>query len=151
MDTLATEIINTANGKAEYNDYWCDDKDIGQAKYALRFGLQRIIEINEQQITLGLEPAIIYKANKPEDIWFFDWHGTDEIESLPKYEEFIYPMLIFKGSGKTWEDGKDAVYQTICNGRYGCYDGRWVDLHGKHYDDERTLNCNGKYKLNLSN
>lgn len=150
MDTLTEEIINTINGKAEYNDYWCDDEDIGKAKLDLCFGLQRVIDINGQKITIGLEPAIIYKANKAEDIWLFDYRGCDDIESLPKYEEFIYPMLIFKGSEKTWEDGKDAVYQTICNGRYGCYNGKWVDLHGNHYDEE-THNCNGKYKLYLSN
>lgn len=150
MDTLATEIVNTVNGEAEYNNYWCDNEDVGKAKYDLRFGLQRVIDINGQKITIGLEPAIIYKANKPEDVWLFDYHGCDEIESLPKYEEYIYPMLIYKGGRKTWEDGKDAVYQTICNGRYGCYDGKWIDLHGNHCDEE-THNCNGKYKLHLSN
>lgn len=148
MDTLATEIINTVNKKAEYNDYWCDDKDDGKAKLDLCFGLQRVIDINGQKISIGLEPAIIYKANKLEDIWLFDYRGCDKIETLPKHEEFIYPMLIFKGSKKTWEDGKDAVYQTICNGRYGCYNARWIDLQGASH--EETHNCNGKYKLNLS-
>nr|DAR44161.1 MAG TPA: hypothetical protein [Caudoviricetes sp.] len=150
MDTLTKEIINTVNGKAEYNDYYCDDEDDGNAKLDLCFGLQRIIDINGQKITIGLEPAIIYKANKPEDIWLFAWQGCDEIETLPKYEEYIYPMLIFKGSRKTWEDGKDAVYQTICNGRYGCYHGKWIDLYGDHYD-EKVHNCNGKYKLHIAN
>ena len=37
-------------------------------------------------------------------------------------------MLIFKGSYDLWDTGKDEVYKTICNGRYGCYDGQWVDL-----------------------
>ena len=46
MDTLATEIVNTVNGEAEYNNYWCDDEDIGKAKYDLRFGLQRVIDYN---------------------------------------------------------------------------------------------------------
>lgn len=96
MDTLTKEIINTVNGKAEYNDYYCDDEDDGNAKLDLCFGLQRIIDINGQKITVGLEPAIIYKANKPEDVWLFAWQGCDEIETLPKYEEYIYPMLIFK-------------------------------------------------------
>lgn len=71
MDTLAKEIINTVNGKAEYNDYYCVDEDEGKTKLDLCFGLQRIIDINGQKITIGLEPAIIYKANKPEDIWLF--------------------------------------------------------------------------------
>ena len=149
MDSLAKEIIDTVNGKAEYNEYDCDDEDVGQAKMWLSFGLQRVIDINGQKITLPLEPSIIYKANKPEDIWLFDYSGIDEIENLPKYQEFIYPMLIFKGSRKTWEDGKDAVYKTICNGRYGCYDGKWVDLKGEQWD-ERTHNCSGKYKLHIN-
>lgn len=149
MDSLAKEILNTVNGEAEYNDYWCDDEDAGKAKFDLCFGLQRVIDINGQKITIGLEPAIIYKANKAEDIWLFDYRGDNKVGTLPKYEEFVYPMLIFKGSKKTWEDGKDAVYQTICNGRYGCYSGKWVDLHGNHYDEE-AHNCTGKYKLNLS-
>ncbi len=71
----------------------------------LSFGLQRVIDINGQRITLALEPAIIYKANDIKDIWFFDYRGTEEIENFPPYEEFIYPILIFKGSQKVWNDG----------------------------------------------
>ena len=69
-----TEIVDTVNEKAEYNDYWCDDEDVGKAKVELRFGLQQVIDINGQKITIALEPAIIYKANKPEDIWLFDYN-----------------------------------------------------------------------------
>lgn len=100
MDSLAKEIMNTVNGKAEYNDYDCDDEDVGTAKMWLSFGLQRVIDINGQRIILALEPAIIYKANDIKDIWFFDCRENDEVESLPPYEEFIYPMYIFKGSQK---------------------------------------------------
>lgn len=145
MDSLAKEIMNTVNGKAEYNNYDCDDEDIGQAKMWLSFGLQRVIDINGQRITLALEPAIIYKANNIEDVWFIDCRETDEIETLPPYEEFIYPMTIFKGSRKVWEDGKDEAYKVICNGRYGTYDGRWVDLDGNHYEDKRNHECNAEY------
>ena len=148
MDSLAKEIIDTVNGKAEYNEYDCDDEDVGQAKMWLSFGLQRVIDINSQRITLALEPAIIYKANKIEDIWMFSYQGSDEYETLPPYEEYIYPMAIFKGSHKVWEDGKDAVYKMICNGRYGTYDGQWIDLNGEHYD-ERTHNC-GKCNLHIN-
>ena len=109
MDTLCEEIINTVNEQAEYNDYWCEDADVGKAKVELRFGLQCIIDINGQKITIGLEPAIIYKANKAEDIWLFDCQTNDG-----KCEEFIYPMLIFKGSKEVWKEGKDDVYRTIC-------------------------------------
>ena len=148
MDSLSKEILNTVNGKAEYNDYDCDDEDVGQAKMWLSFGLQRVIDINGQRITLALEPSIIYKANDIKDIWFFDYQGTDEIETLPPYQEFIYPMCIFKGSHKVWEDGKDEVYKVICNGRYGTYDGKWVNLNEEHLDD-RTHNCMSKYNLHL--
>lgn len=120
MSSLAEEIVNTVNGKAEYNDYWCDDKDIGKARYVLNFGLQKIIDINGQRITLGLEPALIYKADKPEDIWLFDVSRSGK--------EAAWPMLIFKGSHDMWNKGKDEVYKTICNGSYGCYYGQWVDL-----------------------
>ena len=134
MDTLCEEIINTVNEQAEYNDYWCEDADVGKAKVELRFGLQCIIDINGQKITIGLEPAIIYKANKAEDIWLFDCQTNDG-----KCEEFIYPMLIFKGSKEVWKEGKDAVYRTICAGMYGCYDGDWINLHGDK--DKKETNC----------
>lgn len=123
MDSLADEIIRTINGEAEYNDYACDDEDIGKAKYELRFGLQRVIDINGQKITLALEPAMIYKAKNIEDIWFFDWHGKDDT-----YKEFIYPMTIFKGCHNVWNMGLNEVYRMICNGRYGTYDGNWTKL-----------------------
>lgn len=150
MDSLAEEILNTVNGNAEYNDYDCDDDDVGNAKMWLSFGLQRVIDINGQRITLALEPAIIYKANNIEDIWLFSYQGTDEIETLPPYEEYIYPVSIFKGSRKVWEDGKDEMYKMICNGRYGTYDGRWVDLHGNHYQDDRVINCISELNMHLN-
>ncbi len=131
MDSLAKEILNTVNGKAEYNDYDCDDEDVGAAKMWSSFGLQRVIDINRQRITLALEPAIIYKANDIKDIWFFDCRRTDQIKSLQPYEEFIYPMFIFKGSQKVWDGGKDEVYKIICSGQYGTYDGKWIDLGRK--------------------
>ena len=120
MNSLAKEIIDTVNGKAEYNDYWCESEDIGKAEIELNFGLQCLIDINGQKITLSLEPSIIYKANKPEDIWLFDINGYNK--------ELIYPMLIFKGSNQIWEAGKDEVYKNICNGRFGCYDGKFLNL-----------------------
>lgn len=125
MHSLTEEILNTINQKAEYNDYWCNDEDIGKAKLILNFGLQQIIDVNGQRITLALEPSIIYKANKLEDIWLFD---CTENSHPAKYEEFIYPAYIFKGSRDLWQKGKDTIYKAICNGQYGCYDGSWVTL-----------------------
>lgn len=125
MHGLTEEILNTVNQKAEYNDYWCNDEDIGKAKIILNFGLQQIINVNGQRITLALEPSIIYKANKLEDIWLFDYTKSGH---PAKYEEFIYPAYIFKGSRNLWQKGKDAIYEAICNGQYGCYDGSWIKL-----------------------
>ena len=138
MDTLTKEIVNTVNQEAEYNDYDCDDEDIHKAKIVLSFGLQRIIDINGQKITLALEPSIIYKAKDINDIWFFDWNGGS---AGTEYQEYIYPMTMFKGSQATWNEGLDEVYKTICNGRYGTYDGRWVNLDGNNCDDYRNTNC----------
>ncbi len=149
MDSLANEIMNTVNGKAEYNDYDCDEEDVGNAKMWLCFGLQRVIDINRQRITLALESAIIYKANDIKDIRFFVYQGTNEVKTLPPYEEYIYPMSVFKGKQKVWDDGKDEVYKIICNGRYGTYDGKWVDLHKEHWN-YTTHNCVSECNLHLN-
>ena len=123
MQSLAEEIINTINGKAEYNDYDCDETDVGMAKYKLNFGLQKVIDINGQTITLCLEPAMIYKAKELGDIWFFDYNGTGD-----NYKEFIYPMTVFRGCAEVWEKGLDEVYKMVVGGRYGTYDGKWVNI-----------------------
>ncbi len=77
MISLADEILNTINGKAEYNDYWCDESDIGKATSPIRFGLLTLINVNNQKITLSIEPSIIYKAKSIDDIWFIDYIGKD--------------------------------------------------------------------------
>lgn len=150
MDSLAKEILDTVNGNAEHNAYDCDDEDVGNAKMWLSFGLQRVIDINGQRITLSLEPAIIYKANDIEDVWLFDWKGNDELGVCP-YHEFIYPLGIFKGSYEVWNDGKDEVYKMICGGRYGTYDGKWVDLGGDHHKDYRVYNCKSECNMHIDN
>lgn len=126
MDSLADEIVNTINENAEYNDYDCDTEDVGKAKYELKFGLQRVIDIGGQKIILCLEPAMIYRAKQIEDIWFADWVGKDN-----DYKASVYPMTIFKGSREVWDSGLDKVYKTIAGGRYGCYDGSWITLTSK--------------------
>jgi hypothetical protein len=123
MRTLAEEIVNTINGNAEYNDYDCDENDVGSAKYELNFGLQKVIDVNGQKIILCLEPAMIYRASNIRDIWFADCSGTDN-----EYKEIIYPMTVFKGSREVWESGLDKVYEMIIGGRYGCYNGSWTNL-----------------------
>ena len=123
MTSIADEIINTVNGKADYNDYYCEDDDIGRAKYTMYFGLQRVIEINDQKIILCLEPAMIYRATQIEDVWFATSAGKDE-----DYKEAVYPMTVFIGSRAIWDSGLDTVYKYIVSGRYGCYDGNWINL-----------------------
>lgn len=129
MNSLAEEIFNTINGKAEYNNYCCDDNDIGKAKYEMNFGLQKIIDVNGQKITLALEPSIVYKAKDIRDIWFAEWFGSKDDKGFSPYKESVYPMLIFKGSRDVWNEGLDAVYRMIVNGRYGTYDGSWTNLN----------------------
>lgn len=121
MNTFHKRILEVINNKdsEDYScNYFCEDEDINHAETILCFGLQRVIKINNQTITLALEPSIIYKANEMEDIWF--------IEKFDKYK--ILPMSRFKGSKEKWLEGKDAVYKYIVNGRYGCYDGKWTNL-----------------------
>ena len=126
MESLAKEIVNTINGKAEYNDYDCDEEDVGKAKFILNFGLQKVIDINGQTITLCIEPAMIYKAKEIRDIWFFDWSGKGDT-----YKESIYPMTVFKGCLEVWKSGLDEVYKMVVGGRYGAYDGKWVSFDNK--------------------
>ena len=94
MDSLADEIVNTVNGKAEYNDYYCEDEDVGNAKFTLSFGLQRTIEINGQKIILCLEPAMIYRAKQIEDIWFATSAG--ENDNYKENTNKLVSVLIFK-------------------------------------------------------
>ena len=103
MCNLSNEIMNTVNGHAEYNDYYCENTDIGKAKLVMNFALQRKININEQTITLTLEPAMIYSANTPEDIWFAD---TDDEGTYA-----IYALTSFMGYQDFWNCGKDYLYK----------------------------------------
>lgn len=123
MCFLSEEILNTINGNAEYNDYDCDSDDVGTARYELNFGLQKVININNQRIILCLEPAMIYRATAIKDIWFADW-----VMRNGKIKISVYPMNIFKGSREVWKRGLGEVYKTIVEGRYGCYNGKWVNL-----------------------
>lgn len=126
MEALAKEIIRTVNGRAEHNDYDCDDEDVRKAKYTINFFLQKVIDINGQTITLCLEPAMVYKAKSIRDIWFFDRNWPS------RHADQIYPMTVFKGAEEVWERGLDAVYNTIVIGRYGGYTGEWIEDERKH-------------------
>lgn len=120
MDFIANEILNTINLKVEHNKYSCDVSDVENAKMELAFGLQRVIDINGQKITLALEPSIIYKSTSVQDIWFI-WFIDYE-----NYNKFaIYALSMFKDCDKDYEN-LDVLYKNIINGQYGCFDGKWV-------------------------
>lgn len=119
MKEVADAIISTVNGIAEENDYWCDDEDVGAAVIKFSYGLQNVLTIEDQIITLGIEPALLYKAKDICDLWFID-----EKDGLL----ITYPFTSFIGSHEIWESGKDEVYSRLCNGCFGCYDGSWVNL-----------------------
>lgn len=122
MYALSKDIFNTVNDRVQQHDYDCDDEDIGAARYHMGFFLQRVIEINDQTITLCLEPAMVYKARELNDIWFLDKKRIGD-----RYVEQIYPLSAFKGAEKLWADGLDAVYREIVIGRYGGYTGEWIN------------------------
>jgi hypothetical protein len=116
---LNDEILNTINGTAEYNDYACDESDVGTGKVLMLGGLQRMLSIGDQTITTGIEPALVYKAKSDEDIWFADTIITED----GKEKILIYPMTHFKGHKDVWSEGLDSVYFYVAGGRYGAYDG----------------------------
>lgn len=123
MCSFTEEILNTINGIAGYNEIDCNANDFGKAELKIFGSLQRVINVNEQRIILCVEPAMIYRADQIEDIWFIDWQGSDD-----NYKEFIYPMSIFEGSQEVWDEGLDKVYKMIVDGRYGCYYRGWEYL-----------------------
>ena len=127
MYTLAKDIFDTVNDRVQKHDYDCDDEDIDAAQYGIGFFLQRVIKINDQTITLCLEPAMVYKAQQLDDIWFLD---TKKIGD--RYAEQIYPLSAFKGAKELWAAGLDAVYREIVIGRYGGYTGEWIEDDRKH-------------------
>ena len=127
MSTLAGDIVRAINKKGDYYDYICDDEDIGKAKYDVKLFLQKTIDINGQKISLCLEPAMVYKAKRIEDIWFLDYGYPNNQKS-----EQIYPLTAFKGARELWESGLDAVYTQIAIGRYGGYNGEWISDPRKH-------------------
>ncbi len=121
MNALAREIVRTVDGRAEHNDYACDEEDVGKARYDVNFFLQKAIKINGQTITLCLEPAMVYRAKNIKDIWFFDHDFPGNGNGWR-----IYPMTVFKGAEEVWASGLDVVYNTITIGRYGGYTGEWI-------------------------
>lgn len=127
MSALAGDIVRAVNKKGDYYDYVCDDEDIGKARYDVKLFLQKTIDINGQKITLCLEPAMVYRAKRIEDIWFQDigLRGSRLVHQ-------VYPLTAFKEARMLWEKGLDAVYTQITIGRYGGYTGEWINDGRKH-------------------
>ena len=127
MSSLAGDIVRAINKKGDCCDYICDDEDTGKAKYDVKLFLQKTIDINGQKIARCLEPAMVYRAKRIEDIWFLDYGYPNNQKS-----EQIYPLTAFKGARELWESGLDAVYTQIAIGRYGGYNGEWISDPRKH-------------------
>ena len=64
-------------------------------------------------------------------------------------KKLILILFIIIVLGAALYIGKDEVYKMICNGRYGTYDGKWVDLQGDHWDKE-AHNCVSEYNMHLN-
>lgn len=122
MKAFAQKIVDTINGKAEYNIYDCGEEDIGRARYDISVYLTTVIKVNNQKITLCLEPAMIYTAKRIEDVWFLDERKVGD-----NYLWTIDPLAGYKGAKNIWEGGLDSVYAQITIGRYGGYTGEWID------------------------
>lgn len=122
MKFLAQEIVATVNEKIERNYYYCEDEDVGKAKYGINNFLTTEIYINNQKIVLCLEPAMVYRAKDIKDIWFFDTRKVGDA-----YLYFLIPFYAYKGSENTWEKGLTSVYAQITLGRYAGYNGEWID------------------------
>jgi hypothetical protein len=100
----------------------CDNEDYNilyKDRCFIEFGLTTIFNLYNQRITLSVEPSVIYKANKLEDIWLVETDIDERFYS-------VFPILDFESSDKVFNKGLDEVYKMIVSGRYGCYDGSWV-------------------------
>lgn len=100
--------------KEDGYEYYAEDTD----KLSLRVGISYLptTELyidDEQKIVLTMEAPYILTAKTPEDIWFALRSRDNKIA--------IYPMKIFKGYKEKWNEGIQAVYHYIANGRYSDY------------------------------
>ena len=79
----------------------------------------RIVIDEEQTVTLTVEAPFVYTAKSAEDVWFPAENANGIIS--------IYPMTAFKGYKEVWAKGLDEVYYYIICGRYGAYEGYWME------------------------
>lgn len=105
------------------HDYSVDDEEKLYPKITNRIVIYlptiRFEIDNEQLITITIEAPFVFTAKEIGDIWFAETDAENKI--------LIYPMTCFKGCHDKWEEGLDAVYEYVTQGRYGGYDGYWMD------------------------
>lgn len=95
-------------------EYYVEDTDKLNLKVGISYLPTAELYIDdEQKIILTMEVPYILTAKQPEDIWFAQRNRDNKI--------VIYPMKIFKGYKEKWEEGIEAVYRYIAQGRYGDY------------------------------
>lgn len=107
------EICDGKHKETGY-EYYAEDTD----RLNLRVGISYLptTELyidDEQKIVLTMEAPYIFTAKQPEDIWFAQRNNDNKI--------FLYPMKVFKGYKEKWNEGIQAVYHYIVQGRYGDY------------------------------
>ena len=95
-------------------EYYAEDTD----KLNLKVGISylptaELYVDDEQKIIITMEVPYILTAKQPEDIWFAQRNRDNKIA--------IYPMKVFKGYKEKWDEGIEAVYRYIAEGRYGDY------------------------------
>ena len=108
-----TEICDGQHSESGY-DYYIEPED----KLCLKVGLNylpttELFIDDNQKIVLTMEAPYILTAKSPDDIWIAQRSCDNRIA--------IYPIRVFKGYKEKWDEGVDAVYQFIVNGRYGDY------------------------------
>lgn len=116
------DILNHKFDDSNEVDFVCEDEDYNilyKDRCFIEFGLTTIFNLYNQRITLSIEPSVIYKATKLEDIWLAETDIDERFYS-------VFPILDFESSDKVFNKGLDEVYKMIVSGRYGCYDGSWI-------------------------
>lgn len=120
---IVNEIEKICNGECvEYgHDYWCGENRLYPTitkRVITYLPTTRLVIDNEQTITCTIEAPFVLTATDIKDIWFAVNNGG---------KISVYPMTIFKGSHDKWNDGIESVYCYVTGGRYGSYDGYWMN------------------------
>ena len=120
-DMFEHELDNSEDFEFEYDD---EDDDISyEEKIFIDSDTITIFNLYNQKITISTEPSVVYKANFVNDIWFAirtknERYSCNFSKESP-YLYSMYPMTIFRSSGKYFKKGLDRLYKDIINGCYG--------------------------------